>query len=157
SAPPPSTPPPSTPQARGSAPLEETRREGPSAEVLPSAPSPGTVMGGKYRIERGIGIGGMAIGLAARHLSLDQPRAVKVLKPELARRPHIVARFLREGRAAAKITSEHVVRVFDADRFDPWGPALVMELLEGQDFHAMLTDPGARPLPVPRAVDYVLQ
>src|SRR5262249_13747342 len=92
-----------------------------------------------------------------RHLGLDQGVALKLLRPELAQDPNIVARFLREGRAAAKIMSEHVVRVLDADRFEPWGPALVLELLEGQRFHAILRDPSAGPLAVPVAVDYVLQ
>src|SRR5439155_5034200 len=80
--------------------------------------------------------------------------ALKVLLPRCARTPDLVERFMREGRAATRIRSEHVVRVFDVGIAGE-RPYLVMEYLEGKDLDRLLEDTGA--LPVAVAVDYVLQ
>ena len=55
----------------------------------------------------------MAVVLVATHLHLDQRVAIKLLLPQLAEDEELVSRFMREGRAAIKIRSEHVVRVLD--------------------------------------------
>jgi serine/threonine-protein kinase len=81
--------------------------------------------------------------------------ALKFLRPEIAHEPHIVQRFLREAHAAARLRSEHVARVMDADSTEGGSAYLVMELLEGRDFAALLSEQGA--LPIPTAVDYVMQ
>src|SRR5258708_34314784 len=73
-------------------------------------PDSGQVIAGKYRIERIIGEGGMGTVLAARHELLDVPVAVKVLSAELTHQPAIIARFLREARAVARLKGEHVAR-----------------------------------------------
>jgi serine/threonine-protein kinase len=96
----------------------------------------------------------MGVVVAARHLHLEQRVAIKLLLPEAAKDEGAVARFLREGRAASSIRSEHVVRVHDVDVFAPWGPALVLELLDGHDLDALVQ---AGPAPIAVAVDYVLQ
>ena len=93
---------------------------------------PGTVIKGKYRVERVLGAGGMGIVVAAHHLALDRLVALKVLRPELASHPEIVdARFAREAQAASKIESDHVARVMDVDALEDGTPFLVMEYLEG--------------------------
>src|SRR5438552_4984465 len=76
------------------------------------APQPGQILAGKYRVEGVIGTGGMGMVIAATHLHLDERVAIKLLLPDVAQNPDTVARFMREGRAAAKIRSEHVARVF---------------------------------------------
>src|SRR5262245_10989146 len=79
--------------------------------VMVMLPPEGQVLAGKYRVERTLGRGGMGVVVAAWHLELDQRVAIKFLHPELAERPEAAERFRREARAAAKIKSEHVVRV----------------------------------------------
>jgi serine/threonine-protein kinase len=115
----------------------------------------GQVLAGKYQIERVLGMGGMGIVVAARHLQLEERVAIKFLQPDALRDPVVVTRFLREAKAAAKIRSEHVARVFDVGTLENGAPFLVMEYLEGSDLAATVTQRG--PLPVAVAVDYVLQ
>ncbi len=74
---------------------------------------PGTVVAGKFRIERVLGEGGMGIVLAAHHLHLGRLVAIKLLKPDALAHPDIVARFANEARSASRIQSEHVARVLD--------------------------------------------
>ena len=51
-------------------------------------------------------------------------------------REESVARFLREARAAARIESDHVCRVFDVGLLDSGVPYMVMEHLDGRDLEA---------------------
>ena len=114
----------------------------------------GRLLGGKYLIERQLGEGGMGRVLLARHTELDRRVAIKLLRADLAADAAAVERFLREARAAARIESEHVVEVFDVDRFEDGCPYIVMEYLEGEDLGRRVAR-GA--VPVEEAVDYVLQ
>src|SRR5262245_59195702 len=116
---------------------------------------PGDVVAGKFRVERVLGAGGMGVVLAATHLQLDQLVALKFLLPSAAANKDIAARFAREARAAAKIRSEHVARVYDVGFLDGGEPYIVMEFLEGGDVGQRLEQHGR--LPIALAVDYVLQ
>ena len=90
----------------------------------------GTVLRGKYRLDRVLGIGGMAVVYAATHR--NQKRfAVKVLHTELSMRQDIRARFLREGYAANTVDHPGAVAVLDDDVSEDGAAFLVMELLEG--------------------------
>ena len=120
-----------------------------------AAPEPGTTLAGKYVIERVLGVGGMGVVVAARHIDLDQRVAIKYLLPETLANPEIVERFAREARAAAKIKGEHVARVLDVGRFDDGAPFMVLEYLEGEDLSQLLERSG--PLPIADAVGYVLE
>jgi serine/threonine-protein kinase len=117
---------------------------------------PGTVLAGKYRIERLLGQGGMGWVVVATHVQLEQRVAVKFMHSEqAAEQPDAVGRFLREARAAARIQSEHVARVSDFGTLDNGAPYLVMEYLEGRDLEAELR--AQQPLPVAQAVEYAVQ
>ena len=105
----------------------------------------GDVIAEKYRVERVLGTGGMGVVVAATHVALEQKVAIKFLLPEALRHADVVERFAREGRAVAKIESEHVVRVMDVATLDG-APYLVMEYLEGRDLAAHLREQG--PLPI---------
>ena len=107
--------------------------------------APGSVLAGKYRIERALGEGGMGVVLAARHLELGHQVAVKVLAPGAVLRSAAVERFLREGRAAARLTSPHVARVHDVGRLSEGVPFLVMELVSGRDLKTILDHEGPQP------------
>jgi serine/threonine-protein kinase len=115
----------------------------------------GDLIAGKYRVERVLGMGGMGVVVAAMHAELDQRVAVKMLLPAHAQNPAVVARFSREARAAAKIKSEHVVRVSDVGSTEVGLPYIVMEYLEGHDLAQALERSGT--LPFGTAVDFVLQ
>ncbi len=116
---------------------------------------PGDVIAGKYRVDRVLGAGGMGVVVAATHQQLDQRVALKFLLPEVAAHEDLVARFLREARAAVKIHSEHVSRVLDVGTLGTGAPYMVMELLDGDDLEQVLARRG--PLPVPEVVGYLLQ
>lgn len=121
----------------------------------PSLPEIGDVIAGKYRVERVVGEGGMGIVFGAHHLMLDQQVAVKVLLVDIANGEEIVERFVREAQAAARVKSDHVVRVMDAGSLDSGLPFLVMEYLEGCDLDEVLTKEG--PLEPTQLCDYMLQ
>ena len=115
----------------------------------------GTVLAGKYRVERVIGEGGMGVVVEAKHIALDERVAMKFLTAAYATHPEASARFLREARAAVKIKSEHVARVSDVGTLENGAPYMVMELLQGNDLNQELQKKGV--LPLPDAVDYLIQ
>lgn len=115
----------------------------------------GQILGGKYRVDRVLGAGGMGVVVAATHLQLDERIAIKFLLPEALANPEAVARFGREAKAAVKIRGEHVARVIDVGAFENGAPYMVMEYLEGRDLSALIRDRGA--VDPAYAVDAVLQ
>lgn len=115
----------------------------------------GDIVAGKYRVERVLGQGAMGIVVAARHEELGQKVAIKLLHPEVSGSDDGLERFLREARAAAKLESDHVARVFDVEKFGEKNAYMVMEHLEGSDLEKYLDTHGA--LPIDEAVDYVLE
>jgi len=116
--------------------------------------NPGTILAGKYRVDRVLGRGGMGVVVEARHISLDDRVALKFLLPEYAAHPDASKRFLREARAAVKIKGPHVARVSDVGTLEDGSPYMVMEYLEGEDASQLLA---RGPLPAPEAIDYVVQ
>ena len=116
---------------------------------------PGDVLGGKFRVERVIGEGGMGIVVEATHLQLDERVAIKFLRRDAMAQPDVVARFDREGRAAVKLKSEHVCRVIDVGTTAEGIPFLVMEFLDGRDLSQLVAERG--PLEISEAVEYVIQ
>jgi serine/threonine protein kinase len=109
----------------------------------------GTILGGKYRLDRLLGIGGMAVVFEATHRNNKQ-FAVKILHSHLAANQGIRARFLREGYAANSVKHAGAVAVLDDDVAEEGAPFLVMELLEGDELDRILKKAQGR-LPV-RAV-----
>jgi serine/threonine-protein kinase len=115
----------------------------------------GTVLAGKYRIDRVLGEGGMGIVVAATDLALDRKVAIKFLLPDFAKHEEATQRFLREARAAVKIQSDHVARVIDVGTLEGGAPYMVMEYLEGRDLSAVIAE--HRRLPVEEAVAHVIE
>jgi serine/threonine-protein kinase len=116
--------------------------------------SNGSIIAGKYLVEETIAEGGIGVVVVAKHLALQQRVAIKYLKPKTLANPTLVERFVREARLAAQLTSEHVVRVYDVGTLPEGGPYMVMEYLVGEDLGHTVQN---GPLPITRAVDYVLQ
>ena len=119
----------------------------------PLAPAPGQVLGGKYRVVRQIGEGGMGVVLEAEHTTSGKRVAIKWLHPKMASEPDAEERFVREARAAARIRHPNVVDVYDVVQ-EHDGVFLVMELLEGEP----LTDVLERgQLPVPSLIALLIE
>ena len=96
----------------------------------------GSTVHGKYRIDRLLGIGGMASVYAAMHRNGNRV-ALKVLHRELAIVRDVRERFLREGYVANRIEHPGAVRVLDDDVTDDGAVFLVMELLEGESVETL--------------------
>jgi serine/threonine-protein kinase len=95
----------------------------------------GMVLGNKYRLDRLLGIGGMAAVYAATHRNKKRV-AVKMLHPELSIDENVKSRFLREGYAANSVEHPGAVQVFDDDVTSDGSAFLVMELLVGETLDA---------------------
>jgi eukaryotic-like serine/threonine-protein kinase len=115
----------------------------------------GTLIAGKYRIERLIARGGMGVLYRAWQPLIARNVAIKIVRPELMTRSDAPARFLREARVLAQLRNEHVCKVLDAGALDDGLPYMVLEYLEGDDLRNVLNVTGR--FAVPRAVDLILQ
>jgi serine/threonine-protein kinase len=118
--------------------------------------SDGSVVGGRYRVVRRLGAGGMGAVYEVLDSNTNRLRALKVLLPGLDPDAEMVARFRQEATVAGRVESEHVVEVFDAG-FDPEHACtyLVMELLRGEDLGARVHRSGR--LPPQEALDILAQ
>ncbi len=115
----------------------------------------GDVLAGKYCVERVLGVGGMGVVVAARHVQLGQKVALKFLLPAALTNAGVVARFDQEARAAARLRSQHVARTLDVGTMENGAPYIVMEHLEGCDLADLVQKRG--PLRIDEAADYLLQ
>lgn len=114
----------------------------------------GQVIDQRYRVLSRLGQGGMGTVYLAEHIGLGQRRAIKFLRPEVARHPSARKRFLQEAQVVASLRHEHVIEVIDLG--ESGGAAYyVMELLEGEDLRALLRRDKA--LPWPRVRTIILQ
>src|SRR5262245_38038399 len=93
----------------------------------------GDVLAGKYRVESLLGDGGMGVVLGAVNLGLQTRVALKLLNAAAEKDPEMVSRFLREGKAAARLHGAHIARVLDCGTFEDGRPYLVTEWLDGVD------------------------
>jgi eukaryotic-like serine/threonine-protein kinase len=110
---------------------------------------------GRYRLKQKIGAGGMGEVWAAHHHALRRDVAVKILRPETRSDPSAVARFEREVRATAELVHPHTVRVFDYGVTEDGLWYYAMELLDGRDLHALVSQEG--PLEPSRAARLLWQ
>ena len=116
----------------------------------------GQVVDRKYRVLGVLGAGGMGIVVSAMHIALDEPVALKFMTLADGRGDATArTRFLREAKAARKLTSAHVARVFDVGQLPSGEPYIVMELLKGSDLARHLRTHGR--LSASDTVRYLLQ
>jgi serine/threonine-protein kinase len=109
-----------------------------------------TLAEGRYRIERALGHGGMAVVYLANDEELDRRVAVKVLAENLANDETFRARFLQEARFAGRLSHPNIVHVYDAGETEG-RPFIVMEYVPGATLAQCET------LPPHEAVALVLQ
>jgi serine/threonine-protein kinase len=101
-----------------------------------------SVLGGKYRILRKIGSGGIGVVYAAEHIALGTEVAVKVLRGAAAMDASEIARLRREARVQGSIEHPNVVRTLDLDELPDGSIYVVMELLRGSSLASMLKHQG---------------
>ncbi len=109
---------------------------------------------GNYEILDKLGEGGMGQVFSARHRRMDRLVALKLLSPRVSKDAEMVKRFLREVKAAARLSHPHIVTAYDADESGGIH-YLVMEHVIGRDLSQFVKDVG--PLPVRNAVECILQ
>ncbi|WP_216379022.1 Stk1 family PASTA domain-containing Ser/Thr kinase [Arcanobacterium phocae] len=112
----------------------------------------------RYQIISRLARGGMASVYRAYDKRLDRNVAVKIIHSHLAEQTDFVERFIREARSAAKLSSPHVVNVYDQGVAEtPLGdlPYLVMQLVSGPDLRSQLSAHGS--LPIGMALEIVRQ
>jgi serine/threonine-protein kinase len=114
----------------------------------------GTVIKGKYRIERVLGAGGMAVVYAATS-HIEKRVAIKILHPEYAVHDDIQRRFFMEAVAANRVGHPGAVDILDSDTSEDGALFLVMELLEGASLEKLAERLGSRmPLEALLAIAY---
>ncbi|MGA2978511.1 MAG: tetratricopeptide repeat protein [Terriglobales bacterium] len=122
---------------------------GPAPPLNPPASSisafqglqPGVLFGGRYEILGVLGQGGMGAVYKARDRELDRMIALKVIRPELATDPAILARFKQELILSRNITHKNVVRIFDLGEAE--GIRFIsMEYVDGEDLRTILRRQG---------------
>jgi eukaryotic-like serine/threonine-protein kinase len=124
------------------------------APFRPGYLATGTVVDGKYRIERVLGEGGMGVVYLAHDVHTDMPVVVKAIRAEFAHNPEFRARTLAEGRALARIDHPNVVRL-NAVVVEPNTLYLVMQFIDGEPLDALIERHVAThtPVPVPLALE----
>ncbi|HEV8357844.1 MAG TPA: serine/threonine-protein kinase [Gemmatimonadales bacterium] len=102
-------------------------------------------LGDRYRIERELGTGGMAVVYLATDLRQNRTVALKVLRPELA---SLIGpeRFLREIEISGKLNHPHILPLFDAGDADGL-PYFVMPFIAGESLRDRLSREGQLPVP----------
>lgn len=103
----------------------------PVADDAAFAARVGSVVRGKWTLDRLLGVGGMAAVFAASHRN-GQKAALKILHAEFAKERPICERFLREAYVSNKVNHSATVQVLDDDVTDQGEPFLIMELLLGE-------------------------
>jgi tetratricopeptide (TPR) repeat protein len=105
----------------------------------------GTMLAGRFRIERLLGIGGMGVVYLATDVALDVPVAIKLLRPELAHRPDAFERFRQELLLSRQVSSPHVVRIHDiAQDGGRW--LISMDAVDGQPLDKILDSRTSMPV-----------
>ncbi|MCE9548437.1 MAG: serine/threonine protein kinase [Planctomycetia bacterium] len=105
---------------------------------------------GQYRLKKLIGTGGMGEVHLAEHRLLKRPCAIKLIRPEKAGDPKVLARFEREVRATAKLSHWNSVEIFDYGRAEDGTFYYVMEFLPGMSLSDLVKLAG--PLPPGRVI-----
>jgi serine/threonine protein kinase len=118
-------------------------------------PMIGMIIGGRYKVLRRLGAGGMGRVYLAEHLGFGRQDAVKIMAPGLAADADAVRRFRREAENASRVKHRNCATIYD---FGDTGTAsyyIAMEFIEGATLAGILADHGTMPLE--RVLDITLQ
>ena len=115
---------------------------------------PGDLFGGRYEILQLLGEGGMGSVYKAADREVERTVALKIIRPDLASNPAILARFKQELLTAHQVTHKNVIRIYDMAEAE--GVRFItMEFVEGTDLRRVLLDHGK--LPPQQAVEIIRQ
>jgi hypothetical protein len=132
---------------------EETRD--PIESLLSGLTKAGTAIGGRYRIEELLGTGSSGFVVSARHVYLQQPATLKILRSTTNARRESQRRHLVAAHASANLRGRHVARILDTGFTDEGWPFIATEQLDGRTHADELAARGR--LPAEEAVRWVLQ
>ena len=102
-------------------------------EPTSTDPLIGTEVGGRYRVERRLGKGGMGAIYEVVNTRLDRSYAMKVLFAQLGNDEGALARFRREAEVVARFRHPNIVDIVDWETLPDGSPCMIMELLRGED------------------------
>ncbi|RLD00633.1 MAG: serine/threonine protein kinase, partial [Chloroflexota bacterium] len=105
------------------------------------------ILNDRYRLDKELGEGGMAIVYQATDLMLERTIAVKILRKDFSASTAFQKRFKEEARAAANLTHPNIVTVHDFG-FDQDRLFIVMEYVPGKDLKEIIKNTGALPIPL---------
>jgi tRNA A-37 threonylcarbamoyl transferase component Bud32 len=140
-------PPPASPRPQGTpAPIPMARpvaqpapAPAPRAPAGPPAPPRdpylGKTLNNRYLIEDKLGEGGFGAVYRAKQVQIGRQVALKLLHPDTARDPNLVARFRREGAVACSLKDAHTITTYDFDQTPEGVLYIAMELLTGRSLH----------------------
>ncbi len=101
----------------------------------------GDVIGGRYEIRKLLGMGGMGAVYKARDMEVERVVGLKVIRPDLAGNPAILARFKQELVLARQVTHKNIIRIYDLNEADGV-KFITMEFIEGEDLRTIMTRQG---------------
>src|SRR6266702_4296594 len=96
----------------------------------------GSVLGGRYEILGLLGVGGMGAVYKAKDREVDRVVALKLIRPEMASNPSILARFKQELMTAHQVTHKNVIRIYELSEADGV-KFITMEFVEGSDLRQL--------------------
>jgi len=114
----------------------------------------GDILGGRYEIKKLLGMGGMGAVYKARDMEVERMVGLKVIRPDLAGDPAILARFKQELILARQVTHKNIIRIYDLNEADGV-KFITMEFIEGEDLRTILLREGK--LSPPSAAEIMLQ
>lgn len=112
----------------------------------------GETIEGKYRLERVIGEGGMAVVYKATQVNIDRLVVLKIMQWQLRGNERAIKRFEQEAKFTAKVSHPNVVSVFDVGFLGGGQPYLVMEYIKGESLRDRLERVGKLPLSAAAAI-----
>jgi serine/threonine protein kinase len=113
----------------------------------------GEVLGGRYRLIRKLGEGGMGEVYAGEHVHIEKRFAIKLLRPEIVSNKEAVKRFYQEARSSSSINHRNIIAIEDFGELPDGRIYMCMELLDG----AALNDLILQPQTVDRLLNILIQ
>lgn len=121
----------------------------------PLAPLQGPLIGGRYRVVRRVGVGGMGKVYKVTHAQLGKTFALKIISDNFSEEARARDWFYREARLASSLSHPNIASVVDFGEDDKYGAFMVMEFLEGEPLAKVLRR--EKQLSVKTAADFMLE
>jgi serine/threonine protein kinase len=129
--------------------------DGQTLKSIQDDPMIGQTFAERYQIVSVLGLGGMSVVYKAKHKLMDRMVAIKLMHAGLVKEPMALQRFQQESKAAASISHQNVVTVYDFGLTADGQAFFVMDCLEGPTLGDVIEKNGH--LPVERAVNIFRQ